>query len=61
MSFKAEVKTRTDINWVSNALRFSSREQAEAYAKNLMQRWTAVTEWRITESTDEANATFPTD
>src|SRR5258708_28358885 len=59
MSFKVGVKTKTDTSWVFNALRFGTRKDAEAYAKDLFRRWTAVTEYSVVESGDEPNATFP--
>ena len=56
-SFKVGVKTVRDTEWIYNALRFYTHDQAEAYADNLYSRWTAVTEYIIEESTDAPNAT----
>lgn len=42
---------RVDVSdgsgFASNMLRFTSREGADAYAKNLYSRWTAMREWRV--------------
>ena len=56
-SFKVGVKTVRDTEWIYNALRFYTHDQAEAYVDNLYSRWTAVTEYIIEESTDAPNAT----
>ena len=47
MKYKAEVRVSNDVRWYSNALRFSSHEEAEEYAKDLFSRWLATTEWRV--------------
>lgn len=52
MSFKAEVIADNSGEWVSNALRFPTKEMAEAYARDLFSRWTAVKEWRVVKSKD---------
>jgi hypothetical protein len=52
MSYKVEVIADDSGKWVSNALRFSTREQAEAYGRDLSSRWTAVREWRAVKSKD---------
>jgi len=54
-SFKAEVVADSTGKFCGNALRFGSREEAEIYARDLMQRWTAVTEWRVVTSDDPVN------
>jgi hypothetical protein len=53
-SWKPEVKTKSDP-WTGNALRFPTKEEAEANVENLMMRWLAVTETRVVESDDEPN------
>lgn len=58
MSFKMEVKTSEHGNFTGNAVRLATREQAEAYAKDLMWRWLAVREWRVIESEDPVNYAF---
>lgn len=58
-SFKVGVKTRGDTEWVYNGLRFAGHREADAYAKDLLMRWTAVTDYIVTESNDKANANFP--
>jgi hypothetical protein len=58
-TFKVGIKTKSDPTWVFNALRFANRGEAEAYAKDLFIRWTAVTEYTIEESDEAANTNFP--
>ena len=67
MAWKAEVKTygngfgfrypdeqslRT-TSWTSNALAFATEDEAIGYAKDLMSRWMAVTDYRVAECQDE--------
>jgi len=52
MSWKAEVIADGSGQWCSNALRFATREQAEAYLWDLADRWTAVRGMRATECED---------
>ena len=54
-SYKAEVIADNSGQWCGNALRFATREEAEAYARDLFSRWTAVREWRVVESKEEVN------
>jgi hypothetical protein len=54
-SFAAEVIADNSGTWCGNGLRFVTRDQAEAYARDLFSRWTLVREWRVVESTDEPN------
>jgi hypothetical protein len=54
MSWKAEVIADNTGNWYSNALRFPTRDAAEAYVLALACRWTAVRDTRVTESDDPA-------
>lgn len=51
-SFKAEVIADSSGKWVSNMLRFPSRERAENYVADLMMRWTSVTDTRVVECDD---------
>jgi hypothetical protein len=55
MSFKPEVIADTSGKWVGNALRFATREEAEANVRDLMMRWFAVHETRAVESDDPVN------
>lgn len=56
MSFKPEVQTAGDgTAWTGNALRFATREEAQANVDDLMSRWMAVTATRVVESTDPVN------
>jgi hypothetical protein len=55
MSFKPEVIADTSNKWCGNALRFATREEAEANVRDLMMRWFAVRETRIVVSDDPVN------
>ena len=54
-SWKPEVQTDSTGAWYGNALRFATKEEAEANAKALSGRWTAVLATRATESDDPVN------
>jgi len=55
MSFKPEVQTDDTGKWYGNALRFGTREEAEAQVQDLMMRWFAVRETRAIECDDPVN------
>lgn len=55
ISYKCEVKTAGDSDWVSNSLRFATREEAEAYGNDLFSRWTAVEQKQVVPSSDPIN------
>src|SRR3984893_15597173 len=55
MSFKPEVIADASGKWSGNALRFATREEAEANVRDLMMRWFAVRETRIVVSDDPVN------
>ena len=55
MSYKVEVLPSKLDKWVSNSLRFNTEKEAESYAVHLINRWTAVRETRVVQSTDEVN------
>jgi len=55
MSWKPEVTTSGDRNWTGNALRFATKEEAEANVLALSMRWTAVRDTRVVESDDLVN------
>ena len=55
MSFKPEVIADASGKWADNGLCFATREEAEANAKALMNRWMLVTDYRAVESTDPVN------
>lgn len=48
--FQVEVIADTSEEWCGNALRFPTQADAEAYAKDLWSRWTAVRSWRVVET-----------
>lgn len=45
--FRVEVIADSSEEWVGNGLTFATQEEAEAYAKDLWSRWTAVRSWRV--------------
>jgi len=47
-----------DAQWASNSLRFETKEEAEAYVKDLYFRWTLVRKTRVVESKDPVNYTW---
>lgn len=56
MSFKPEVQVSGEGDkWHGNALRFATREEAEANARDLSYRWLLVTGHRASESDDPVN------
>lgn len=54
-SFKAEVQADSSGSWASNALRFATEAEAEAYAEDLASRWTLVHGTRVVASDDPVN------
>lgn len=55
MAWKPEVIADNTGKWVGNALRFATREEAEANVKNLEARWLLVTATRVVECDDPVN------
>jgi hypothetical protein len=55
-SWKIEVIADSSGKWAGNALRFSTREEADAYGTNLYHRWVSVRERRSVPSGDAVNA-----
>ena len=53
MSFRPMVLVQGE--WSGNALRFATREEAEANAADLFQRWLLPTDYRVDESDDPVN------
>ncbi len=47
MVYAVEVIADSSGAFCGNALRFPDVQSAEAYAKDLYSRWTAVKEWRV--------------
>ncbi len=54
-SFRVGCKTRGDSDWAYNGLRFATKEEAEAYGRDLFSRWTALEKWEVHESEEEPN------
>lgn len=55
MSFKVEVIADSSGKWVGNAVRLATKEEAEAYGRDLAGRWMLVTERRVVESEEPVN------
>ena len=55
MSFKPEVIADSSGKWCGNALRFATKEEAEAQMANLASRWLLVRETRAVECDDPVN------
>ncbi len=55
MSWKPEVIADSTGKWISNALRFHARKEAQDYAQHLAIRWTLVQNYRATRSRDPVN------
>lgn len=55
MSWSPEVRTGSDPKFYGNALRFATKEEAEANVRDLMMRWFAVVETRVVETEDPVN------
>jgi hypothetical protein len=55
MSWKSEVLADSSGVWAGNGLRFDTKEEAEAYVKDLFGRWTQVRETRVVKSEDVVN------
>jgi len=49
-----------DGDWSANSLRFATQEEAAGYARDLYARWTLVTDWRTTETTDPVTTAWRT-
>lgn len=53
-AFRVDVQGVGETIWVSNALRFDTEAEAEAYARDLFARWMGMQAWRVVpESTPE--------
>jgi hypothetical protein len=62
MSFAPQVTTIGEGDtFYGNALRFATREEAEANVADLAQRWIRVTGTRVIESTDPVNYRWTAD
>jgi hypothetical protein len=55
MSWKPEVIADSSGKWAGNALRFATREEAEANVRALAGRWILVRDTRVVESEDPVN------
>jgi hypothetical protein len=55
MSWKPEVTADSSGKWYGNALRFATKEEAEANVANLAYRWLAVIDTRVVESDEPVN------
>lgn len=58
MSWRPEVIADNTGQWLPNGLRFATKEEAEANARDLGMRWIAVRDTRAAESEDPVNYTY---
>jgi hypothetical protein len=61
VSYKPMVRVGGHKEWVANALRFATREEALVNVNDLMMRWTSVDETTVEESDDPANYRYDLD
>jgi predicted protein tyrosine phosphatase len=55
VSFRAEVITNREGDWVSNRCRFATIEEASDYVTDLWRRWRMVTDTRVIPCDDPVN------
>lgn len=55
MSWSCEVIADNSGKWAGNALRFASKKECDAYARDLFSRWTSVTKYRSKRTYDAVN------
>jgi hypothetical protein len=55
MSWAPEVIADSSGKWCGNAVRFATKQEAEADVRDLANRWFMVRETRVVESTDPVN------
>jgi hypothetical protein len=55
MSWAPEVIADNSGKWCGNAVRFATKEEAEADVRDLANRWFLVRETRVVESSDPVN------
>jgi hypothetical protein len=55
MSWKPEVIADNSGKWCGNALRFATKEEAEANVRDLSYRWLLVRDTRVVESDEPVN------
>jgi hypothetical protein len=55
MSYKSEVIADNSGKFCGNALRFATRDEAEAYVSDLAWRWTAVLATQVLECDEPVN------
>jgi hypothetical protein len=57
-SYKPEVQAGSTGIWYGNGCAFATREEAEAYVRDLAWRWTAVRATRVVESAGPVTCRF---
>jgi len=55
VSWKAEVVADNSGRWIGNHMCFATKEEAEAYLRDLKARWKAVRNTRVVESDQRVN------
>lgn len=54
MSYRVAIKTRDDVEWVHNGIRFVTQDEADDYRIDIRWRWRAITEWEVQEAQEPA-------
>jgi hypothetical protein len=54
-SYNVEVRTMGESRWASNAIRFTTEQEAKEAGADLARRWTMVQDWRVAQTTDKPN------
>ncbi len=57
--YKVEVIADSSGTWTGNALRYATKEEAEAEARDLAMRWTLVRDWRVVDTRTEEQPDGP--
>ena len=60
-TYRVGCRTRTADAWTYNALRFSTKDEAETYGADLYSRWLALEAYEVHESDEIANYTMGDD
>jgi hypothetical protein len=55
MSWKVEITGNASSQWSTNSVRFATKEEAEAYGRDLAMRLVSSKVWRVSQSADPPN------
>ncbi len=54
-SFKVGCKSKGDLTWAYNGLRFATKEEASAYGRDLYSRWMGLDKYEVHASSEPVN------